>query len=277
VLVDYSYDYLDRMTRYRSFVTNGSTSTKDDASDYEYDALDRVLEQTESHGATGSPRTTLMTYLGLGGQVSRETQHNGADGTAPLATTKNYAYDAYGHRISMTSQPNGGSAATSTYGYDVHGSVSLLLADTGSATASYGYRAYGDVDDELTAGDFDPSDPAESPGLLDNPVNAFRYSAKRFDSGSGSIDMGARRFGPATARFLQRDTFQGATADLGLALDPLTQNRYALASGNPISFVEWDGHVALLDGGGGGASSPTPSLLPAHRLAILEELGAQMP
>ena len=55
--------------------------------------------------------------------------------------------------------------------------------------------------------------------------------------------MGARRFGPDTARFLQRDNFQGATADLGLALDPLTQNRYALASGNPISFVEWDGHV----------------------------------
>lgn len=65
MVADYSYDYLDRMTRYRSFVTNGSTSTKDDASDYEYDALDRVLEQTQSHGASGSPRTTLMTYLGL--------------------------------------------------------------------------------------------------------------------------------------------------------------------------------------------------------------------
>lgn len=75
MLADYSYEYLDRMTRYRSFVTDGSTSTKDDASDYEYDELDRVLEQTESHSATGSPRTTLMTYLGLGRQVSLETQH----------------------------------------------------------------------------------------------------------------------------------------------------------------------------------------------------------
>jgi RHS repeat-associated protein len=247
------------MTRYRSFVTNGSTSTKDDASDYEYDALDRVLEQTESHGASGSPRTTLMTYLGLGKQVTRETHHNGADGTAPLLTTKDYAYDAYGHRISMTNTPNGGSAATSTYGYDVHGSVSLLLADTGTATASYGYRPYGDADDEMTAGDFDPSDRTESAGLLDNPLNAFRYSGKRFDSGSGSIDMGARRFGPDTSRFLQRDNFNGATADLGLSLDPLTQNRYALASGNPISFVEWDGHLFFADGGGGGATSPTPS------------------
>jgi hypothetical protein len=34
----------------------------------------------------------------------------------------------------------------------------------------------------------------------------------------------------------------GATADLNLSLNPLTQNRYGLAGGNPISFVEIDGH-----------------------------------
>lgn len=244
-----SYDYLDRMTQYRSFVTNGSTATRDDAADYEYDALDRVAEQTESHGATGSPRTTLLSYLGLGSAVSNETQHNGDDGSDPLLTTKSYSYDAYGHRSGLTNAPTGGTAATSTYGYDVHGSVSLLLGDTGTASASYGYRPYGAADAELTKGDLN----------ADNPLNAFRYAAKRLDSGSGSIDMGARRFGPDTARFLQRDAFNGATADLGLALDPLTQNRYALASGNPISFVEWDGHVALLDGGGGGVDIDDPA------------------
>ena len=248
VLSDYTYDPFDRLIQYRSFATNGTTATKDDASDYEYDALDRVVEQTESHGASGAPRTTLMNYVGLGSQVSRETHHNGADGTAPVTTTKTYAHDAFGHRVGMTNSPTGGTAANFTYGYDVHGSVSMLLGDTGSATASYGYRAYGGADSELTKGDVN----------ADNPLNAYRYSGKRLDSGSGSIDMGARRFGPDTARFLQRDFFNGATADLGLALDPLTQNRYALASGNPISFMEWDGHIFLVDGGGGCSPTPQP-------------------
>lgn len=251
VLADYQFDYLDRLERYRTFTTDGSTATPDDKADYEYDALDRVVEQTESH-SNGSPRTTLLSYLGLGNQVSGETQHNGDDAGDPLLTTKTYGYDAYGHGVAMTNTPAGGATATYIYGHDVHGSVSLLLADTGSATASYGYRAYGGGDAELTKGDVN----------VDSPLNAIRYSARRLDSGSGSIDMGARRFGADNARFLQRDFFNGALADLSLALDPLTQNRYALASGNPISFVEWDGHVVLLNGGGGSATTPNPYVPP---------------
>jgi len=66
-------------------------------------------------------------------------------------------------------------------------------------------------------------------------------------AGAGGYDMGARRFGPDLGSFLQQDQYAGALADLGLALDPLTQNRYALAGGNPISYVEWDGHIPTPD------------------------------
>jgi len=135
----------------------------------------------------------------------------------------------------------------------VHGSVSQLLDDAGNVKASYGYTAYGASDapssdtESLTSGDPDPQ----------APLNPYRYASRRIDSGTvpsttpavasgaAGYDMGARRFGPDLGAFLQQDQFAGALADLGLALDPLTQNRYALAGGNPISYVEWDGHFAI--------------------------------
>jgi RHS repeat-associated protein len=167
----------------------------------------------------------------------------------------------------MSSQDNAtGAVETFTYGNDVHGSVSQLLDDAGQVKASYGYDAYGGTDaptsdpETLTAGDTDAQ----------APLNPYRYSGRRMDSGmasstasavpaaSAGYDMGARRFGPDIGRFLQGDMFFGALSDLGLALDPLTQNRYALAGGNPISYVEWDGHYVTLDGYGSGSRAPAP-------------------
>jgi len=133
--------------------------------------------------------------------------------------------------------------------------VSQLLDDAGNVTASYGYSAYGGGDapssdtESLTRGDPDPQ----------APLNPYRYSSRRMDSGTvastspavasgaGGYDMDARRCGPDIGAFLQQDQFNGALADLGLATDPLTQNRYALAGGNPVSYVEWDGHIPTAD------------------------------
>jgi len=81
--------------------------------------------------------------------------------------------------------------------------------------------------------------------------------------------MGARRNGPDTTRFLQQDIFSGALATLGLATDPLTQNTYSLAGGNPVSHVEWDGHMLIADGGafaesGGWAQGQLLERIPAE-------------
>jgi hypothetical protein len=38
-----------------------------------------------------------------------------------------------------------------SYGFDAHGSVSLLLDSTGQAKAAYGYQAYGDLIAPLTS------------------------------------------------------------------------------------------------------------------------------
>jgi hypothetical protein len=37
--------------------------------------------------------------------------------------------------------------------------------------------------------------------------------------------------------------YGGALANMALSMDPFTANRYAFAGGNPISFVELDGHL----------------------------------
>jgi RHS repeat-associated protein len=142
-----------------------------------------------------------------------------------------------------------GTSITYTYGYDVHGSVSQLLAPDGSTKASYGYTPYGQSDGQLSQGDTDTT----------KVINPFRYSAKRVDTASGTVDMGVRRFGPDVAHFLTPDFFYGSLSDLSLSTDPLSDNRYDLAGGNPISFREWDGHMALADGYGGAAIDPTPA------------------
>jgi hypothetical protein len=54
--------------------------------------------------------------------------------------------------------------------------------------------------------------------------------------------MGFRTYDPGLNRFLSRDSYTGALADLSLSVDPFTGNRYAFGGGNPISAVELDGH-----------------------------------
>lgn len=240
LLADFAYDYRTRLASARAF----ASSTVTDEASYRYDPLDRPVEQTERHGA-GSPKTTLLSYVGLTGQVATEQQK---DSAGSLLQTKSYSYDVRGHRIAMVRTPVAGTAERYTYGYDVHGSVSLLINQSGEATAAYGYRAYGSKDPALTKGDTSAAD----------PLNPFRYTAKRLDTGSGTLDMGARRFGPDTGRFLQADLYHSALADLSLSVSALTQNRYALAAGNPLSFIEWDGHVFVPDGAGGGWPDPEP-------------------
>ncbi len=53
--------------------------------------------------------------------------------------------------------------------------------------------------------------------------------------------LGPRLYDPSTARFSTADSFVAGGLDLGLALDPLTGNRYLFAGANPVAFFD-DGH-----------------------------------
>ncbi len=241
------YDFMDRFTATHSY----SAGTLTSKASYSYDALDRTAQETENHPAANINRTTTFSYEGLTNLSTKEVRAN--SGATISTDTKTYDYDTYGHRISLNDSTVSGTTTTTsafTYGYDVHGDVSLLVNQSnGSVKASYGYTPYGAADTTLSKGDT----------AVNTPFNPYRYTAKRLDSGSQTYDMGARRFDPSAQRFLQLDQFQGALADLGLGSDPLTQNRYDLGASNPLSGVEYDGHMLLADGGGGSAPSPQPS------------------
>jgi RHS repeat-associated protein len=261
LIADNTYDYLQRLTAVDMY--NGQ-ATPPDSTDYIYDALDRVVTEAENHVGTTNDRTTTFTFLGLTALATEERQ----TGAAADLRTKTFSYDAYGNRITMNDRPTGSAAGGAddkpyTYGYDVHGSTSQLIDEAGNVRASYGYTAYGGVDSPSS----DPESMTTGDTNSQAPINPYRFAGKRMDSGTApsaaptgpagafGYDMGARRYGPDLNGFLQQDMFAGALGDLGLALDPLTQNRYALAGGNPISYIESDGHMALADGGGGGEST----------------------
>ncbi len=80
-------------------------------------------------------------------------------------------------------------------------------------------------------------------GEQKDDYNSFRFNSSRWDSASGTYDMGFRNYDPGLNRFLTRDSYGGALNDMALATDPFTGNRYAFAGGNPITFVEIDGHL----------------------------------
>ncbi len=243
LLVDNIYDYANRLAATRSYDGTGS-STPTDSADYVNDPLDRPVQETEYHavgqtsdatkGWEAGTTTSKFTYLGISNAVTQETAVNGAN-----TKVREHSYDGLGFRSTLSEKLNTGTPTRYSYLYDPHSSVSLLLDQTANPVkASYGYSAYGSANATLTTkvGGFTPT------------TNPYRYTAKRFDTGSGTYDMGARRYAPGTGRFLQYDQYSGGLNNLGLSLDPFSQNRYAFTGANPVNRIEIDGHSSFAGG-----------------------------
>lgn len=80
-----TYDYLDRLAGFRGFSGGGQT----DSATHEYDLLDRLVQEVETHPMQ-SPKTATVTYQGIGNQLTEEKQSNS---TGPM-TTREYTYYA---------------------------------------------------------------------------------------------------------------------------------------------------------------------------------------
>ncbi|MDR6227190.1 golvesin C-terminal-like domain-containing protein [Desmospora profundinema] len=225
----YKYDGFDRIREYRKLEDDGSTTT---TTKYTYDPLDRKVTQTDKVG-TAKEKTTHFNYLGLMEDVISEEV---AD-----EITKSYQYTPWGERLSMVKHGEDGSKEDSFYGYNTRTDVEVLTDENGNTRATYGYTAYGENDSKAFTG-VDKPDPNNPDQEIYNP---YRYSAKRFDPATGQYDMGFRDYDPGINRFLTRDMYNGALADMSLGMDPWTMNRYAFTGGNPVSRVELDGHDSI--------------------------------
>ncbi|MFB9238417.1 DNRLRE domain-containing protein [Plantactinospora siamensis] len=232
------YDGFDHVVENRKLGSGGTSTTK-----YSYDPLDRIASKTTDAGGA-KEKTTVFGYLGLSGEV--------LDESVAGKLTKSYQYSPWGERLSQITQKDDGTTENGFYGYNPHTDVEQVTDDGGDTKATYGYTAYGQNDDAQFTGIDKPD--AQDP--TKEPYNAYRFNAKRWDQNSGDYDMGFRNYSPGLNRFLTRDSYNGALADMHLSTDPFTGNRYAFGAGNPISNVELDGHMlAATDGGGGGSGS----------------------
>ncbi|MFU8874456.1 DNRLRE domain-containing protein [Micromonospora sp. SL4-19] len=218
------YDGFDHIIENRK---NNGTSTS--TTRYTYDPLDRTTSKTNDAGGA-KEKTTTFNYLGLSSEV--------LDEEVAGKLTKSYQYSPWGQRLSQITHNGDGTQESAYYGYDQHTDVEQLTDDTGDSKATYGYTGYGSNDDAQFTG-IDKPDAADP---TKEPYNAYRFNAKRWDQNSQSYDMGFRDYSPGINRFLTRDSYNGALADMRLGLNPWTGNRYAFGGGNPISAVELDGH-----------------------------------
>jgi len=246
----YVYDGFDHIAENRT-INGGATTTSRNA----FDALDRTTSTTTAVG-TSAQTTTDYRYVGMSSQIEAE-QTTGAAG-------KVYQYSSTGERLSQVTG-GGDSSETAYYGYNPHSDVEQISDSSGNTKATYGYTAYGsNADAQFTGIDKpDAADPTKQ------PYNAYRFNSMRWDPASGTYDMGFRDYSPGLNRFLTRDSYNGALADLNLTTDPWTGSRYAFGGGNPISNVEVDGHCVVDDSGSSplcirpGLGTPTgPRILP---------------
>ena len=211
-----------------------------------YDGLDRRDARLVDDAGTDVKE---LSYVGTSQLLSRE-QVPGAEPSSDPDETKSYDYDSQGLRLGIDVKQGTEQKPYSAYDLDGSGSVIGLedsegtFDDPDSAGTDddnrYHFDPYGGLVDP------DPGDILGQDAETELPEaaqeNPFRFEGFYYDSGIQSYDMQARQYRPDVGRFLSQDRFEAAGADLQLQSDPLTQNRYAFAGGNPVSNVEFDGH-----------------------------------
>ena len=93
--------------------------------------------------------------------------------------------------------------------------------------------------------------------MLTEKVSGFGYNGEYYDAATGMLNLRARQYEPAQARFSQRDSLKG------WGTEPRSMNAYLYCLNDAINFFDASGAamvaVNMTDGGGGRTSSTSAS------------------
>jgi len=112
-----------------------------------------------------------------------------------------------------------------SFSSDTLGSTRAIVDNSGHLTDTYDNSPYGEL--------------RKHSGTSDN---AFLFTGEQYDPEAGLYYLRARYYSPELARFLTRDTYEGTLTD------PLSQNPYLYARGNPAVYVDPSGHIFTVMG-----------------------------
>lgn len=223
-----TYNNLNQLTNLSgqalTFDANGNL-TSDGQRIYAWDAENRLVGITYP-GVSG--KATAFTYDGLGRRTTiSSTPPGGGSATVTsylwcgddICQARNAANTTIRSYYSEGEYLPGTPAQTLYYGVDQIGSVRRVFASALSA-AAYGYDAYG------------------TPLQATAPTTDFAYGGMFFNADSGLYLTNYRAFDPIAGRWLSRDPDDEES-------DPYA-NLYSYVNGNPVSYVDPQGSVALL-------------------------------
>ncbi|SFS76370.1 DNRLRE domain-containing protein [Marininema halotolerans] len=225
---NYTYDDADQMTQVNgkdyTYDKNGNL-IDDGKRTYTYDAENRLTAVKE-----GAKTLASYTYRADGMRKSMTTDsgtlvfHYDEDNNVTYETDKDgkvvasYTYGANGELVSMTRDGK-------AYYYETNyrGDVTALTDSNGEEVASYEYDTFGNL--------------VKKTGDVENP---YRYAGYRYDEVTGLYYLQSRYYSAEAGRFLTRDTFKG------FENDPLSMNQYTYSFGNPVMYMDPDGHYAAV-------------------------------
>ncbi len=206
--------------------------------EYGYDLRNQLVQVTKNGQLVGSYSYDGegLRVAGTSGGISRhyvfdpagrviyETRVGGGSGSNPTEPSDTSYVFAFGQHLAKVAGTIGGGGEVSYYHNDQLGSPMALTDKTGKVVWNQDYLPYGqDLNENAQGGD-----------------TRFKFTGKEQDGATGLYYYNSRWYDPDLGRFVTEDSYAGDPND------PQELNRYAYGKGNPLKYIDPDGHREIV-------------------------------